>query len=96
MKKRVCVVKFRKEMLDYICKEMIKQSESKRIGELMQCKIGQYILLKDLKQVENILDIDLRKYIIKVSTLIDSKTEKIDRSYNYFFKRRFLKGEIRC
>ena len=60
-------------MLDYIEKEMIKQSEFKRIGELMQCKIGQWMLLKDLKQVESILDIDLRKYIIKVSTLINNK-----------------------
>ena len=69
-------------MLDYIKKEMIKQSEFKRIGELMQCKLGQWMLLKDLKQVESILDIDLRKYIIKVSTLINNKKEKIDGSNN--------------
>lgn len=78
MKERIYVVKFRKEMLDYIEKEMIKQFEFKRIGKLMQCKFGQWMLLKDLKQVESILDIDLRKYIIKVSTLIDNKKEKKD------------------
>lgn len=69
-------------MLDYIEKEMIKQFEFKRIGKLMQCKFGQWMLLKDLKQVESILDIDLRKYIIKVSTLIDNKKEKKDGSNN--------------
>lgn len=82
MKERIYVVKFRKEMLDYIEKEMIKQFEFKRIGKLMQCKFGQWMLLKDLKQVESILDIDLRKYIIKVSTLIDNKKEKKDGSNN--------------
>lgn len=65
------IVRFRYEMLDYIMVKANRQVTSLRsqIISALDNKQGQCILLKYLRKIEYILDVDLRKYIVKVGIL---------------------------
>ena len=70
------IVRFRYEMLDYIMVKANRQVTSFRnqIISALNNKQGQCILLKYLRKIEYILDIDLRKYIVKVG-ILDKSSE---------------------
>lgn len=65
------IVRFRYEMLDYIMVKANRRVTSLRsqIISALDNKQGQCILLKYLRKIEYILDVDLRKYIVKVGIL---------------------------
>lgn len=70
------IVRYRYEMLDYIMVKANRQLPSLRsqIISALDNKQGQCILLKYLRKIEYILDIDLRKYIVKVG-ILDKSSE---------------------
>ena len=70
------IVRFRYEMLDYIMVKANRQLPSLRsqIISALDNKQGQCILLKYLRKIEYILDVDLRNYIVKVG-ILDKSSE---------------------
>lgn len=70
------IVKFRYEMIDYIlCKaNRQKKSLKEQVVYRLNNKQGKFILMKYLRKIEYLLDIDLRNYIGKVG-LLDATTQ---------------------
>lgn len=70
------IVKFRYEMIDYILRKANRQKKSlkEQVVYRLNNKQGKFILMKYLRKIEYLLDIDLRNYIGKVG-LLDVTTE---------------------
>lgn len=65
------VVKFRYEMIDYVLGKANRQKKSLReqVVYILDNKQKKFILMKHLRKIEYLLDIDLRNYIGKVGLL---------------------------
>lgn len=70
------VVKFKYEMIDYVLGKTNRQKKSLReqVVYILDNKQKKFILMKHLRKIEYLLDIDLRNYIGKVG-LLDSTYE---------------------
>lgn len=70
------IVKFRYEMIDYILRKANRQKKSlkEQVVYRLNNKQGKFILMKYLRKIEYLLDIDLRNYIGKVG-LLDATTQ---------------------
>ena len=70
------IVKFRYDMIDYILRKANRQKKSlkEQVVYRLNNKQGKFILMKYLRKIEYLLDIDLRNYIGKVG-LLDNASE---------------------
>lgn len=70
------IVKFRYDMIDYILRKANRQKKSlkEQVVYRLNNKQGRFILMKYLRKIEYLLDIDLRNYIGKVG-LLDTTTQ---------------------
>lgn len=70
------IVKFRYDMIDYILRKANRQKKSlkEQVVYRLNNKQGKFILMKYLRKIEYLLDIDLRNYIGKVG-LLDTTTQ---------------------
>ena len=70
------VVKFKYEMIDYVLGKANRQKKSLReqVVYILDNKQKKFILMKHLRKIEYLLDIDLRNYIGKVG-LLDTTTQ---------------------
>ena len=70
------VVRFRYEMIDYILGKANRQKKSlkEQVVYTLNNKQRKFILLKHLRKIEYLLDVDLRNYISKVG-LLDGTSE---------------------
>lgn len=70
------IVKFKYDMIDYILRKANRQKKSlkEQVVYRLNNKQGKFILMKYLRKIEYLLDIDLRNYIGKVG-LLDTTTQ---------------------
>ena len=70
------IVKFRYDMIDYILRKANRQKKSlkEQVVYRINNKQGKFILMKYLRKIEYLLDIDLKNYIGKVG-LLDTTTQ---------------------
>ena len=73
------IVKFRYEMIDYIVGKANRQKKSlkEQVVYTLNNKQGRFILMKYLRKIEHLLDIDLRNYISKVGLLSNTYELKV-------------------
>ena len=65
------IVKFRYGLIEYVLAKSNRQNKlvRRQIFVALDNKVGQYILIKYLRKIEYLLDINLRNYIVKVGIL---------------------------
>lgn len=65
------VVKFRYDMIDYVLRKANRQKKSlkEQVVYRLNNKQGSFIMMKYLRKIEHLLDIDLKNYIGKVGLL---------------------------
>ncbi|MDU6765792.1 MAG: hypothetical protein E6446_00180 [Gemella haemolysans] len=73
------VVKFKYEMIDYVLGKANRQKKSLReqVVYILDNKQKKFILMKHLRKIEYLLDIDLRNYIGKVGLLDNTYELKV-------------------
>ena len=73
------VVKFKYEMIDYVLGKANRQKKSlkEQVVYRLNNKQGKFILMKYLRKIEYLLDIDLRNYIGKVGLLDNTYELKV-------------------
>ena len=73
------IVKFRYDMIDYILRKANRQKKSLReqVVYILDNKQKKFILMKHLRKIEYLLDIDLRNYIGKVGLLDNTYELKV-------------------
>lgn len=70
------IVRYRYELIDHVLAKSNRQNKlvRRQIFIALDNKVGQFILIKYLRKIEYLLDIDLRNYIVKVG-ILDSGSE---------------------
>ena len=70
------IVRYRYELIDHVLAKSNRQNKlvRRQIFVALDNKVGPYILIKYLRKIEYLLDIDLRNYIVKVG-ILDSGSE---------------------
>ena len=65
------IVRYRYELIDHVLAKSNRQNKlvRRQIFVALDNKVGPYILIKYLRKIEYLLDIDLRNYIVKVGIL---------------------------
>lgn len=73
------VVKFRYDMIDYVLRKANRQKKSlkEQVVYRLNNKQGSFIMMKYLRKIEHLLDIDLRNYIGKVGLLDNTYELKV-------------------
>lgn len=70
------IVRYRYELIDHVLAKSNRKNKlvRRQIFVALDNKVGPYILIKYLRKIEYLLDIDLRNYIVKVG-ILDSGSE---------------------